>query len=353
MAFWGSSLSPEKFIIPAYFALIFPIILFVNFIFVIIWIIFRKWYFLLSLIFILLSYPKIKSVFPVNIFPKTQETADNSFTVMTYNTWMMGSMKKHTEKSPKNVIQYILDNDADIICMQEFSVATNFLTQEDIADIFRKYPHKHIYYKNNRKNRKSGIATFSRYPIIKKETIDYPSQQNAAIFSDIVIGNDTIRLINCHLESNLLTEKDKAIPMELRKNFDAETLSNVTVHLSRKLGTAYKTRAKQAEIVAGYVEKSPYKVMLCGDFNDVPLSYSYTKIKGNMKDAFETLGFGIGNTFHENFYNFRIDYIFYDQNFIPLHFQRDKVKYSDHYPLICKMKINSSSNLLKKEILEE
>lgn len=342
LAFWSSSLSPEKLIIPAYFALIFPITLTVNVIFIVFWMIFKKWYFLFSLLLLVCSYPKLKVIFPVNLNTGTTEITDDGFSMLTYNTWMMGGIKKHTDKSPNKVIQHILNSDADIVCLQEFSVATNYLTHEDVLNIFKKYPHKHIYYKNKRTHRKSGIATFSKYPIIKKDLVDFPSQQNSAIFSDIVIGKDTIRLINCHLESNQLTEKDKAMPADLRKNFDAENLSNVTLHLSRKLGAAYKARAKQADVVAQYVKKSPYKTMVCGDFNDVPLSYSYTKIKGNMQDVFETLGFGFGNTFHENFYNFRIDYVFCDQNFIPLQMQREKVKYSDHYPLMCKLKINKN-----------
>lgn len=339
MAFWGSSLSPEKFAIPAYFALVFPIILFFNIGFVILWLIFRKWYFLFSLALLVLAYPKIKIAFPINIKTEVKEVSANTFSIMTYNTMYLGRQRKHTEKSPNKVIQHILDNDADIVCLQEFIVAANGLTEENVTKALKKYPYKHIYYKNKGKSQKSGVATFSKYPIIKKENLDIPSRVNSAVFSDIVIGKDTIRLINCHLESNKLTEKDKSMPSNLRKNFDVESFSNVTLHLSRKLGTAYKTRAKQADVIAGCVKKSPYKVMVCGDFNDVPLSYAYTKIRGNLQDAFETMGFGVGTTFHENFYNFRIDYILYDQNFIPLQFEREKVDYSDHYPLTCTLKI--------------
>jgi len=338
--FWGSTISPEKFVVLAYFALVTPIVLFFNVVFVVFWIVFRKWYFLFSIALLIFSYPKIKVVFPVNFNSEKKEISTTDFTLMTYNTWYFGGVKKHTNESANKVVQHLLDSDADIICMQEFVVTTNYLTEKDIFEIFKKYPYKHIYYKNERSYQKSGVATFSKYPIIKKGIIDIPSEINSTIFSDIVIGKDTIRLINCHLESNKLTEKDKAMPLELRKNFGIENLSNVTQHLSRKLGNAYKMRAKQADIVAEQIEKSPYKTIVCGDFNDVPLSYSYTKIKGNdMQDTFETLGFGFGNTFHEGFYNFRIDYILCDQNFIPLQFAREKVNYSDHYPLTCRLKI--------------
>ena len=341
MAFWGSALSPEKFVVPAYFALIFPIVLFFNIGFVFLWMIFRKWYFLFSLVLLLFSSPKIKTVFPISIKSEAKEISDDSFSLFTYNTWALGRMEKHTEKSPNKVIQHIVNSDADIVCLQEFSVSPNFLTEAAVIKALKKYPYRHICYKRKRSYNDFGVATFSKYPIIKKETVDFPSNINSAIFSDIVIGKDTIRLINCHLESNRLTEQDKAMPANLRKKFDMENLSNVTMHLSRKLGAAYKIRAKQADMVAEYIENSPYKLIVCGDFNDVPLSYSYTKIRGNLQDAFETLECGIGATFHEKFYKFRIDYVLYDQNFIPLQFKREKVDYSDHYPLTCRLKITT------------
>ena len=342
MVFAGSNISPENALLPAYFTLVFPTILLANLFFIIFWIAFKKWYFLFSFVLLVLSYPWYKDAFPMNFNKKAKEIPAESFTLLTYNTWVMGQYKKHTKDSPNQVIQFVLDSDADIVCLQEFHVADkNFITHDEMTRIFKKYPYQHIYYKNKKTNRKSGIATFSKYPIIKKENIEYDSRQNASIYSDIIIKNDTVRLINCHLESNNLTEKDKAMPAELRKNFDTENISSTAVYLSKKLGTAYKKRASQADTISDIIKKSPYKVLVCGDFNDVPLSYTYTTVKGDLSDAFTTFGLGFGSTFHENLYNFRIDYIFYDQNFIPLQFKMNKVKYSDHYPLLCNIKTNN------------
>lgn len=339
MTYWGSGISPDRFVLPAYLALAFPFVLFANVCFVVFWLAFRKWYFVLSLALLIGSYTKIRTCFPLNYKQAKQAEQNGAFTVMTYNTWLLGGLKKHTEKNPNKVLQHILDSDADIVCMQEFGVSNKLITEGDVRRILKKYPYKQIYYKVNRSYKRMGIATFSKYPIIRKETIEFPSKQNEAIFSDIVIGKDTIRLFNCHLESNKLTEKDKAMPAELRKNFDAENLSNVTLHLSRKLGSAYKARSVQADMVSEYISRSPYKTVVCGDFNDVPLSYSYTKIRGDMQDAFESLGFGLGITFNEDFYRFRIDYVLCDSHFIPLQLKRDKVPYSDHYPITCTLKI--------------
>lgn len=348
----GSTVSPEKFILPAFFALFFPFTIIANILFILFWLILKRWYFLFSLIALIFTFTQIKTVFPLHT-SKNEVTEEGSFSLMSYNTWMLGGFQKHTKNETNPVIEYILNADADIVCLQEFYVSTNnkYVTNEDIAQVFKKYPYKHIFYKKEGSYRKLGIATFSKYPIINRQAIDYESQQNASIYSDIVIKKDTIRFINCHLESNKLTEKDKAMPLELRKNFDAENISNITLHLSRKLGAAYKTRAKQAEAVNEVVKSSPYPVIVCGDFNDVPLSYAYTKVKGDLKDTFSELGAGFGNTFNERFYKFRIDYIFHDEGITPLDFKIDKVDYSDHYPLLSRMKTIRNSSLLLPSVL--
>ena len=123
-------------------------------------------------------------------------------------------------------------------------------------------------------------------------------------------------------------------------SFDTEKLSGTTLHLSRKLGAAYKARAVQADTIASIRNRSPYKVIICGDFNDVPVSYAYTKIKGNLKDAFSETGFGLGWTLNLSIYKFRIDYVLYDATFTTNYFNISKVKYSDHYPVYCQLNIN-------------
>lgn len=339
----GTVLSPELFILPAYFSLIFPIIIAINIGFVIFWIIARKWFALLSLSILLFSTTQIKDIFPIHIGQTNIPSVNHPISILTYNMKMSGNLQKHTKRKPNKVIQYILDANADIVCLQEFTVSNNkeYIMIKDMYNIFNsKYPYKHIQYRQNNVSKKSGVATFSKYPIIKKQKIPYQSEYNVSIFSDINIDGKMVRLINNHLESNRLTEKDKGMPITLKDSFNAENLSGVTLHFSRKLGVAYKLRAKQADAVAKVIATSPYKVIVCGDFNDVPASYSYTKIKGSLHDAFSEIGTGFGWTFNEGFYHFRIDFVLYDTTaFVPIEFKVDKVNYSDHFPVLCKLDI--------------
>jgi endonuclease/exonuclease/phosphatase family metal-dependent hydrolase len=345
MALIGSVISPDKFIFPAYFALVFPIAIFFNIAFVVFWLLARKWVFLLSLSILIFSASEINNTFPVHFGKTDTPHTNNLIRILTYNTKMCGDIKKHTRRNPNKVIQYILDSDADIVCLQEFTVSGNkeYLTEKDIYRIFKKYPYKHIQYKQKvAENLKlSGVATFSKYPILNRKKIEYPSPYNVSIFSDIDIHGKVIRFINNHLESNRLTEHDKVMPLTLKKNFDTENLTGITHNFSHKLGVAYKLRSIQADAVAKVIAGSPYRVIECGDLNDVPTSYAYTTVKGNLKDVFAETGNGFGWTFNERLYHFRIDYVFYDSvAFTPVLYKTDKVNYSDHYPVLCNLNIN-------------
>ena len=337
----GAHISPVKLILIAYPSLIFPVIIILNVFFVLFWILARKWYFVISLLLLLFSAKQINDAIPIHFAKTKTEATGKSIKILTYNTMMSGSLQKHDEKHVNPLFQYILESDADIICLQEFAISPKdkYLTEDDVKKIFKKYPYQHIWYKSDQSWAKSGIATFSKYPIINKENIEFNSKYNTMIYSDIVIENETIRLFNNHLESNRLTERDRELPIQLKNNFDSDKLSGTTMHLSRKLNAAYKKRALQADTIACLVKESPYKVVICGDFNDVPVSYTYTTIKGKLKDAFSETGLGLGWTLNLSIYKFRLDYILYDSTFVVENYNVSKVNCSDHYPVECNISI--------------
>lgn len=336
----ASIISPTKLLLPAYTTLILPLTIFLNIIFILFWLAFRKWYFLISLFTLIICFNIVRNTFPVNFSKSTEITNDESFSLLTYNSHINDWMAKHTVSKPNNVIQYMLDKDPDVLCIQEYSVSYNdhYLTEKDLLNIFKKYPYKHIYYKEDSGWSKLGVATFSKYPIVRKEIVHYESKYNSSIFTDIEIHGKVLRLFNCHLESNQLTENDKMMAFRLKDNLDTENIKGTTLHLSRKLGAAFRIRAPQADTIAGLIAISPHPVMVVGDFNDLPSSYAYTKIRGNLKDAFVERGLGLGWTYSESILRFRIDHIFYEPPLELAYFKlENKVRYSDHYPLFCRI----------------
>jgi len=341
LAYIGSVVSPLQFILPIYFIIGFPIILIVNVLFIAYWIYNRKWYFLISTLALILLYKSVFIIFPVHFKHQTIENAKKQLVIISYNTNSNSKVQKHCLNNPNGVIKYLLDENPDIICIQEYYVKNDsaHLTQLDVNKIFEKYPYKYIKFDYNNYDNMTGLATFSKYPIINTKRIKYESIFNASMYSDIVIQNETIRVFNNHLESNRFSGNDLMLSQQLKNDMNGFSLLNKTQYFSQKLQIAYPVRAKQAEAVSEIIKSTPYKVIVCGDFNDVPLSYAYTKVKGKLNDAFVENGTGFGWTYYSSTYKLRLDYIFYDANFEVLNFEIGKNKSSDHYPIKCVLKM--------------
>ncbi len=327
---FATYLSPEKYHFSAYLGMAFLPLVFINICFFIFWTIHLKWHALFSFSILLLFTPYLQVSFsPINT-TKKMDAKVKQFNVLTYNVQLFNYYSK------KNIFfDYINNSGADVVCLQEYGWHKNedkYLSKKDIITALRKiYPYYHENIRE-RKNSTFGIATFSKYPIVKKENIDYESIFNSSMYSDIKIGDDTIRLFNNHLESNKLTKEDKE---KLADSLDSETIS----YTAGKLGKAAAIRAKQAEIIAGEIQKSPYKVLVCGDFNDTPISYVYQTIQNDLSDTFVGSGNGLGITFSEKLYRFRLDYILTDKNLHYSDYNINKIKHSDHYPVSCKIGI--------------
>jgi endonuclease/exonuclease/phosphatase family metal-dependent hydrolase len=119
---------------------------------------------------------------------------------------------------------------------------------------------------------------------------------------------------------------------EMTSPDDQETI-DMMKSLSLSLKQGFVKRAQQAEELKTNISKSPYPVIVAGDFNDTPVSYSYTTIRKGLKDSFVNSGYGAGFTYKGKYPANRIDYILYDNALENRYFEIIKVKYSDHYPV--------------------
>ena len=334
-------INPNTFELPSLLGLLFLPLLLINIMYVLYWVLRLKWFFVLSFIAILLTGKNITNTFPINKEPSTLTTPKERIKVLSYNVKMFDFYKKNASVYKNDILAYIMNADADVVCLQEFgySIKTNHLTKEDILSVLsKKYKYHHIEIASNRlfggKN-SYGIATFSKYKIEKNQLIPTTSSMNLSMYSDIKIEEKTYRVFNCHLISNQLTHSDKKEVSELIDDISSEKITTTVAHLSRKLGFAFKKRADQAETIKNEIEKTTIPVILCGDLNEPPVSYSYRCLRGKMNDAFVETSTGLGVTYNEGVYRFRIDYIFYSSDFQAFEFKTDKVKYSDHYPIYC------------------
>ena len=341
--------SPEKIEILAFLGLGFPLLLILNIIFLIFWLLLFKWkYALTNIVVLLCSWSAISTYYPLH--SKTKNIPDDCIKLLSYN--VQGFKWKRGEEARKNpIFDYILSTNADIICFQEYIANyksdkpdNNIITEKEIARILKDYPYHSIKrFGENATQYTFGVACYSKYPIEKIVHIPTYSTFNGSVMYEININGKRVTLINNHLESNKLTTNDKQLYKDFFELPDRKMLNEVTNNISERLGAAYKLRAVQADTIAAVIErqkKSTDAVIVCGDFNDTPISYAYRKIKGDMTDSFAKTGFGQGITYNENKFWFRIDYIMHSQNIKSYNCTVDKVKLSDHYPIWTYLQLN-------------
>ena len=324
-----SYLSP--YINPKYFwpvsfnGLIFPLLYIINILFLIYWIIGMKRQMWANMIVLIIGIQYI-GLF-VGTQNKKSNHSDKGIKILSYNVRLFNRYEWIPKTNIKSkIIKFLDEEDADIICIQEF------YTKSEIPDL--KYNYRHIGLQN--KKSQWHMAIYSKYPQINKATVSINGElmNNTCIHSDIVINNDTIRVYNVHLASNSLNISDYNFMKNRKKDNILEDINGIII----KMKNSYKKRAEQAKAIKVHIENSPYSVVVCGDFNDTPVSYAYNKIRRNLKDAFEESGIGVGRTFIK-IPALRIDYLLHDNNLKSFNYIQHNQKLSDHYPISCELEI--------------
>lgn len=324
---------PQSYPLYACMGLTFPVFLFINLCFLIFWLLVRYKMALVPLVGFLLCAPQIRTYIPFNF--QMQKVPEQSIKLLSYNVMNFNTMAKVEGENP--ILNYIKESEADIVCIQEFVTSTNrkYLTQENVDDALKKYPYKNIQKLGKAKG--NGIACYSRFPILSARMLDVESWGNGAVVYEIKVGNDTITLINNHLESNGLSHEDREAYESMIDAPEKEQIKKGAKHLLNKFAKAAAVRSAQAQVVAKKIATSSHKyVIACGDFNDSPISASHRIISEELDDAFVQSGCGVGVSFNQNKFYFRIDNIMISKNLKSYNCKVDRsIKDSDHYPIEC------------------
>tara|TARA_B100000941_G_scaffold290498_1_gene272691 strand:- start:1185 stop:2192 length:1008 start_codon:yes stop_codon:yes gene_type:complete len=297
--------------------LFFPYIIISNILFFLYWIIRYKWPFILFIPFTVFynNWALIYN-FPNNVI----RNSNNSSKIMSYNVRLFNkySWINNTDV-PERILRFIDTKKPDLICFQEYSV-------KDAPD-FIQYPYKFIH--KTKFGGNSGLAIFSKYKIVNQGSISFQDSNNGAIFSDVLIKNDTIRIYNIHLESLRmnLSEKNK---------LSIDESNNIPLKLNR----VFDKQIEQIKLFQAFDKKNFYPTIICTDLNNSQFSEVYNKIRGQKIDCFKSKGEGLGATFSYKLFPFRIDYIFLDQKFKIYQFETfSKVDYSDHKPIMAEFEL--------------
>lgn len=334
MSYLAVHINPEDFALPAFFGLAYPYILLLNILVAIAWAMLLRFEALISVVIIALGFGHFLNY--LQLF-KTKEAKTGTFKVISYNVHMFNRFQ-NAAGSQKNVMNFIKSHNPEIICMQEFFIADDPSKAGQMVNSGTgiKY-NSHIKMLGSGKNRYYGVATFTKYPIVRKGEIVHPHSASLTIYTDVIIAKDTFRIYNNHLQSFRLKRMERSFIEEITV---AEDKENEMRNLFSRLKKGFVSRANQAELVKEHIRNSPHPVVVTGDFNDTPVSYAYRKIRKGLNDSFVNSGYGAGFTYKGNYPPNRIDYILYDEALVNNNFEIIRVRYSDHYPVIAYFRMN-------------
>jgi endonuclease/exonuclease/phosphatase family metal-dependent hydrolase len=334
--------SPNSFWPLAFLGLAYPYLAFLNLVFMLLWV-FIRWQFLfLSGLALITGYYFAAGTYQINM-PSKEESSLGDMKVMSFNVRLFDlynwSQNKNTRKA---IIELIKQENPDVIAFQEYySNNDGYHVHTDSIREWLGLDYAHTYYTYSlRKKQNWGIATFSRFPIINKEKISLGnSRNNTCIFTDIVVpGNDTFRVYNMHLQSIHFHKEDYKFMEDIQNDTTEVDELKGSENILRKLKRAFVKRAVQCDSIAASIKSSKHPVIVCGDFNDTPVSYTYQTLSEGLKDGFKESGRGFGKTYYGLLPSMRIDYILHSE---VLEAQNFKVIYkplSDHYPVVCRLK---------------
>lgn len=305
------------------FGLVFPFLFIANVLLVVNWLLRRSKKVLLPLSVLVVSLLYVDRFF--GFASSESQSVPGMFTVATYN---MGNARAGYDRdqdkrnTKRQKLEKYLDllGPADIICIQEKGAfATDVL--QSVFDEHNHYTHKD-----------KGAAILTRYDILDQGVIDFGTKTNSCLWADLKVAEDILRVYSVHLQSNMITNDAKQVIRDGDLQQD-QTWQRIR-RILRRFTTNHQTRVDQSHLIAEHIAQSPHPVLLCGDLNDTPMSYTYEVLTTGLKDSFLAQGKGLASTYADDIPFLRIDYVLAGDNVDIIAHDVKPAPYSDHYPVV-------------------
>lgn len=350
---FSDHVSPATWIYPSFLGISFIISAAVAAVWLVLLIILQRWRCAMILtITLLICYEPLSRICPLQIFGKpeaetnvitvdgeTNQIPVDSIRLFTYNTCAMGQTRLSLIKEKIPIIDVVRQSGADIVCMQEyaFTLSKGGHTESELRGrLSDLYPYYDFTPNTNKKA--MGIALYSKFPIKKAMRIDKrKTGYFSAMYYQLEAYGKRIGLINMHLRSNSIQEKDRVLYDEMIDHFEKDSLERIRTGMMRSLAKAFRSRSEEAVQISRFLQEThpeDMPLIICGDMNDTPVSYCYHTLKHGMKDLWQEAGRGPGITYRDHHFWFRIDHVFHSPHFKALEARvRKDILYSDHYPV--------------------
>lgn len=314
-------INPQKFWVPMFFGLYFVPIFIVNFCMLILLAFKRKAFLLVPLVALLPSLVFADRF--VKIGSEEQTINGPCLKILTYNVGRYSAGKGMTMEESINGIRKFLENEQpDVVCLQEFLIADSSGMYKILPDF--PYHSCHLFKGTNY----FGNVTLSKYPIVSTDKITFSKSTNLCVVSDIRVEDEVVRVYNCHLESYALSFLSL-----VKRLFDKDEFKGEFLEMHEHIREATIRRADQVAVIMDNIAGSEHPSIICGDFNDTPVSYAYHQLQKRKTDSFVASGKGFGSTYSLLWPILRIDYILLPSQFGCSMHEVTRIRHSDHYPV--------------------
>ena len=306
----------------------FPLVA-VNAVCVLLWLFFKRWEFLISLVAILLRCGMIPAFVQIGgtTEPPVSESRSKAeeLKVMTYNLHgFHGKTEEYggEEENAARFVDAVRLTEPDVICAQEMLDGGKFSVTDSLKALGYKYQHSAT---TDGRGRPYGATIFSRCRMDYVQVIDKSGRK---IYADITKDDIKVRVVCVHMSSYSLGMEDKEVLHDIRHN-DIDTAK------TRKLFSKVKRNVlnheeEWKEELEGVVAEAPHAMIVAGDFNDTPASHLYYKMSKRLKDSYVEQGRGLGITYNGVHPRYRIDYIFHSKELKAIAYKRLESNFSDH-----------------------
>ncbi len=300
--------------------LLLPGLLVTNFIFFIFWLVKLDKRVLLPLGFLVVCFPFFNRFFNIELNPsqKKELPLENKVRIASFNVLHYNNQEFETE-SLNNCFSLFENEKVDLFGLQE---ANKNINRSPFVN------------SNNIKGHFSQSRIYTKHKILTSEVLDISfgkhSKRRSITCADVIISKDTLRMYNLHFESYRFSKKATELHKKGITNFRG------------KIKKVFKVHEKEVNELILHIKKSPYPVIVTGDFNNNSFSYEYTQLikQCALKDTFVEAGNGFGATFDFKYFPTRIDFILVPKT--AKVYSHDVVRnknWSDHYPIITEISL--------------
>lgn len=279
---------------------------------------------------------RVSDFYNIDFMRKVEVKSDSrSISIMSYN--VRGFYDDHSHNAVDEYVDYFAGRElADVVCFQEYALSMRGV--ERIDSLFMAQYGSDRYFKRDVVEAGEVVLrTYSRYPIIKSGNMSGEGRGTSQ-WVDVVVKKDTLRIFNNHLHTMRISAADSNDIERGRILQDGDRMRSIV----KRIADNSTIRASYVDTLCMVIDETPYEHIICGDFNDTPMSYVYGELIENHKDAFVECGSGYGYTFRPMYGTLRIDYILYSEGMEVQKYDVDgDVTLSDHLPVAATIKLGA------------